>query len=395
MNGNIINVTALNTVISSIFRAEEHLHDIQVAGEVSEHKIVKGHAYFVLKDENCQISANCFNCNKTYIPKVGESIIAKGSVDYYAKGGKLNFNVDSITPIGKGILALQFEMLKQKLQSEGYFNEQFKKSIPQYPTNVCIITSYHGAVIKDIKKTVRRKNDLINIFIKDVRVQGTEASKDIIEALELVDKIGYDVIIIARGGGSTEDLMPFNDETLVKTIFKCKTPIISAVGHETDVTLCDMVADYRAATPTAAAEYIAYDTELLKEYFASILIKMSKYTKRRVEEGEKELKSKLGYINSAMKLKYSSNARIVEQYLMKVTNSAEKMQTGIEHRLANAIAKLKILNPLAVLEKGYWVMNKEGKPVFEAKNLAVGDSVSLQTKNCKVKARILEVENEV
>ena len=117
MNGNIINVTALNTVISSIFRAEEHLHDIQVAGEVSEHKIVKGHAYFVLKDENCQISANCFNCNKTYIPKVGESIIAKGSVDYYAKGGKLNFNVDSITPIGKGILALQFEMIKLKLQS--------------------------------------------------------------------------------------------------------------------------------------------------------------------------------------------------------------------------------------------------------------------------------------
>ncbi|MBD5086058.1 MAG: exodeoxyribonuclease VII large subunit [Clostridiales bacterium] len=395
MNGNIINVTALNTVINSIFRAEEHLHDIQVAGEVSGHKIAKGHAYFTLKDENCQISVTCFNCAKTYIPKDGESIIAKGSVDYYAKGGKLNFNVDSITPIGKGLLAIQLEMLKQKLQKEGYFDEQFKKPIPPYPTNICVITSFNGAVIRDIKKTIRRKNDLINIFIKDVRVQGAEASKDIIKSLEKVDNMGYDLLIIARGGGSAEELMPFNDEALVKAIFMCKTPIISAVGHETDVTLCDLVADYRAATPTAAAEYIAYDTAMLKEYFVAVLLKMGKIVNASVTDGERELKNKLNFINSQMKLKYNSNKYLIEQNLTKLSNVVKNTYIAQEHCLANKITKLQALNPLGILEKGYWYMSKDGAPIASTKSLEVGDNVSLQTRDGKIKAQVVEVENEI
>ena len=395
MNGNIINVTALNTVIKSIFRAEEHLHDIQVAGEVSGYKIAKGHAYFTLKDENCQISVTCFNCAKTYIPKDGESIIAKGSVDYYDKGGKLNFNVDSITPIGKGLLALQFELLKQKLQKDGYFDEQYKKPIPQYPTNVCVITSFNGAVIRDIKKTVRRKNDLINIYIKDVRVQGEEAHNDIIKSLEQVDKMGYDVLIVARGGGSAEDLMPFNNEMLVKTIFRCKTPVISAVGHETDVTLCDLVADYRAATPTAAAEYIAYDTLQLKEHFAYVLNKMKACAKNSVEIGEKELKNKLNVVNSKMKLKYSSNKYLIEQYLSKLSNSVAKSYAASEYRFANALTKIQALNPLGILKKGYWYMSKDEIPVVSSKTLSVGDNVVLRASDGSVKAQILEVENEI
>ena len=395
MNGNIINVTALNTVINSIFRAEEHLHDIQVAGEVSGYKIAKGHAYFTLKDENCQISVTCFNCAKTYIPKDGESIVAKGSVDYYAKGGKLNFNVDSITPIGQGLLALQFEILKQKLQKEGYFDERFKKPIPQYPTNVCVITSFNGAVIRDIKKTIRRKNDLINIFIKDVRVQGSEAHNDIIRSLEQVDNMGYDVVIIARGGGSAEELMPFNNESLVKAIFRCNTPIISAVGHETDVTLCDMVADYRAVTPTAAAEYIAYDTYELKSYFAAVLVKMNKCAKVCISDGERELKNKLNYINSQMKLNYSSNRYLIEQYLTKLNNTVNRTYTLNEHKLANTITKLQALNPLGILEKGYWYMSKDGSPIASAKSLAIGDRVSLKTSDGKIKAQVMEVENEI
>lgn len=395
MNGNIINVTALNTVINSIFRAEELLHDIQVAGEVSGYKIAKGHAYFTLKDENSQISVTCFNCAKTYIPKDGESIVAKGSVDYYAKGGKLNFNVDSITPIGKGLLAIQLEMLKQKLQKDGYFDEQYKKPIPPYPTNICVITSFNGAVIRDIKKTIRRKNDLINIFIKDARVQGAEAHNDIIKSLEQVDKMGYDLLIIARGGGSAEELMPFNNEALVKTIFKCKTPIISAVGHETDVTLCDLVADYRAATPTAAAEYIAYDTTQLKEYFAAVLLKMNKCVNACIVDGERELKSKLNLINSQMKLKYSSNKHLIEQYLTKLNNTVKNSYTLREYYLANTITKLQALNPLGILEKGYWYMSKDGVPITSAKSLAIGDKVSLQASKGKVKAQVVEVEDEI
>lgn len=395
MNGNIINVTALNTVINSIFRAEEHLHDIQVAGEISGYKIAKGHAYFILKDENCQIAATCFNCAKTYVPKDGESVVAKGSVDYYAKGGRLSFNVDSITPIGKGLLALQLEMLRQKLEKEGYFDPRFKKPIPPYPTNICVITSFNGAVIKDIKKTVRLKNDLINIYIKDVRVQGGEAHKDIINALEQVDKLGYDVLIIARGGGSAEELMPFNNEELVKAIFRCSTPIISAVGHETDVTLCDEAADYRAATPTAAAEYIAYDTQALKAYFAEMAVKANKLANKRLSESERELQRKLDLINAQMKLGYASYSHLLEQYLRGLGNAMDKAYINSQHRFDNTLTRLQANNPLGILQKGYWYMSKDGQPVSSVKVLTKGDRVSVQTRDGKVQAEILEVENEI
>ncbi|MDE5549289.1 MAG: exodeoxyribonuclease VII large subunit, partial [Clostridia bacterium] len=296
---------------------------------------------------------------------------------------------------GKGLLAIQLEMLKQKLQKDGYFDDQYKKPIPPYPTNVCVITSFNGAVIRDIKKTIRRKNDLINIFIKDVRVQGAEASNDIIKSLEQVDKMGYDVLIIARGGGSAEELMSFNDESLVKAIFKCKTPIISAVGHETDVTLCDLVADYRAATPTAAAEYIAYDTTQLKEYFAAVLLKMSKCVNASITDGERELKNKLNFINSQMKLKYSSNKHVIEQYLTKLNNTVKSAYTLKEHYLANTITKLQALNPLGILQKGYWYMSKDGNPVTSVKSIKMGDNVSLQTSDGKIKAQVVGVENEI
>ncbi|MDE6189521.1 MAG: exodeoxyribonuclease VII large subunit [Clostridia bacterium] len=395
MNGNIINVTALNTVINAIFRAEEHLHDIQVAGEISGYRISGGHAYFTLKDENCQIEATCFNCAKTYIPKDGESVIAKGSVDYYAKGGKLKFKVDAITPIGQGLLAIQLEILKRRLEKEGYFDQSHKKPIPPYPANVCVITSFSGAVIRDIKKTIRLKNDIINIYIKDVRVQGEGSHKDIIKALEQVDELGYDVLIIARGGGSAEDLMPFNNEELVKAIYECKTPIISAVGHETDYTLCDEVADYRAATPTAAAEYIAYDTYQLKRYFADVLLKTRKLVNKQVEEIEGDLQRKLKFVNYQMNLSYANNSHALEQRMKALSGAMDKAYTNTRHSLENIIMKLQANNPLAILGKGYWRMSKDGTAVSTAAALKKGDSVTLQTSDGIAQAEILEVKNEI
>ncbi len=395
MFGNIINVTALNTVINSIFRAEEHLHNIQVAGEISGFSIKNGHGYFELKDENCKIACNCFNCAKTYIPKNGEAVIVRGSVDYYAKAGKLNFNVDSITLAGQGLLALQLEMLRQQLEKEGLFDQRFKKDIPKYPSNVCVITSRSGAVIKDIKKTIRRKNDLIDIFIKDVRVQGTEAVKDIVKALEAVDGKGFDVLIIARGGGSAEELMPFNDESLVRAVFRCRTPVISAVGHESDVTLCDRVADHRAATPTAAAECIAYDTQELKSYLEYVLQKMRSSVSKKVDDGEKELVAKLKYINSLIKSVYSDNNYEISRVFERLKTAARNSYIAAERKLDYAISALKANNPLDIMAKGYWHVSKDGASVVSTKELFIGDSLTMRSKDGKVIARVLEVENEI
>ena len=393
MEGNILNVTALNTYINSIFRAEELLHNINVAGEVSGFKITKGHAYFTLKDENSQISCNCFNCAKTYIPKDGENVILKGSVDYYAKGGKLNFNVDSIVSLGgKGILAYKLELLKAQLTQEGLFDVAYKKPIPLYPFNVCVITSKTGAVIQDIKRTVRRKNNIINIYVKDVKVQGIDAHKDIINSLEVIDKMNYDVIIIARGGGSAEDLMPFNEETLVRAIFRCKTPIISAVGHESDVTLCDCVADYRAATPTAAAEKVAYDVAELKDYIAFCGKRMKGALENTVTLASKELNNKVNYVKSQVKLNYTQSEHIIKSYLQTLKSQIEKTLAKSETTYNNVLTKLTADNPLGILQKGYWYVSKNGVAVLSSKDLKQGDNVSLKTHDGGMKAIITEVE---
>lgn len=395
MYGNILNVTALNNYINSIFRAEELLHDINVAGEVSGFKVTKGHAYFTLKDENCQIACNCFNCAKTYIPKDGESVILKGSIDYYAKGGRLNFIVDSITSIGKGLLAYKLELLKAKLAKEGLFDIAYKKPIPPYPTDVCVITSVNGAVINDIKKTVRRKNNIINIYVKDVKVQGLDAHKDIIKAIELVDKMNFDVIIIARGGGSAEDLMPFNEEDLVRAIFRCKTPVISAVGHESDVTLCDEVADYRAATPTAAVEKVAYNEHELKEYFARCSKRMKSALINEVELKAKDLNSKVNLIKSKVMLNYMQKANILNSYAQNLKSQIEKAISRSELRYTNVLTRLTADNPLGILQKGYWYVSKDGQAVSSAKHLQQGDTVSLKTYDGQLNATITEVSNEI
>ncbi len=392
MEGNILNVTTLNNYINSIFRAEEMLHNINVAGEVSGFKVTKGHAYFTLKDENCQIACNCFNCAKTYKPKDGESVVLKGSVDYYAKGGRLNFNVDSITSIGKGLLAYKLELLRAQLAKEGLFDLSYKKPIPTFPTDICVITSFNGAVIKDIKKTVRRKNDIINIYIKDVKVQGIDAHKEIISALDIVDNMNFDVIIIARGGGSAEDLMPFNEEQLVRAIFRCKTPVISAVGHESDTTLCDEVADYRAATPTAAAEKIAYDVQEFKEYILYCGKRMKSALDSDIALKGKDLNGKVNLIKAQVKLNFSQNANKINLYVQNLKNIIDKKISLSEGKYTATLARLKADNPLGILQKGYWYVSKNGQAVLSSKDLQAGDNVSLKTYDGRIKAVITEVE---
>lgn len=374
-----ISVTVLCSYVHNIFIAEELLHNISVCGEVSGIKISRGHAYFTLKDSNAQISCCCFNCAKTYVPKDGESVIVKGSMDFYEKGGRLSLNADSIVPYGAGLIALQLEQLKARLTEQGYFDSEHKKSIKKFCNNVCVLTSTSGAVIRDIITTVRRLNNVIDITVYGVQVQGALCAQSIIKALGIVDELGFDAIIIARGGGSAEDLMPFNDENLVKKIYACKTPIISAVGHETDYTFCDLVADCRAATPTAAAQLIAYDVEELKEYLSqfgeTMISKLSgktEYSKEKLIRLTSQLCSKAQAVNRDANYRLSENIR-------GLFAAWERKSERCKNAVNQYLTRLSAVNPAQVLQRGFFGVSKDGNKLTGVSSLQKGDNITVMS----------------
>lgn len=368
---------------------------IEVYGEVSGFKYSGAHAYFTVKDKNAALQCVCFNAASKYNPKDGESVLLKGSLDFYVKGGRLSFQVYSITPLGKGLLFLEFEKLKKKLQDEGLFAEEHKKPIPKFPKNVLVVTSKTGAVIRDIVRTVRLKNPIIDIVVKDVRVQGESAAHEISEALKRVDILGYDVVIIARGGGSLEDLAPFYDEELVRTVYAMNTPVISAVGHETDVSLCDFVADKRAATPTAAGELVAYDYYKMLDdvkYYAGKLenetLKNFSRANARVQICFQKLKNfatneyqrKLRRVERAVLNAKSLVLKKIDGGKNRVLTLDSRMKTAAENRVnlcsvraEKATDALDKLSPVNTLKRGYFRLQAGDKTVQSVANFKAGD----------------------
>lgn len=386
-----LSVSIVNMYIHNVFVAEEMLHDIDVVGEVSGISVVRGHAYFTLKDKDAQLACNSFNCAKTYVPKNGELVIVRGSVSYYEKNGRLSLNADKIVPYGAGLIAMQLEQLKKKLSEEGIFDESHKKLIPKYCKNVCVLTSTTGAVIRDIITTVRRYNNVIDINVYGVQVQGESSADSVRKALEITDKLGFDVIIIARGGGSAEDLMPFNDEKLVRSIYAAETPIISAVGHETDFTLCDFVADARAATPTAAAELIAFDVSEIKKNLSDFAL----WAKKRLTDKAEIYKNNLSM--TSRRLLAAANARLVSANAA-ADMSARSMVTAADLLLREkrsiyekTLLKLGANNPVNILEKGFFFIDGKKGRVKKVSDLSEGDVVTLSAGDGNAVATVNQV----
>ncbi len=387
---NAISVSELNATIHACMDAPI-FQGLEVFGEVSGYKLSGPHAYFTLKDQNAQISCVRFYASRDYMPKDGESVILKGRLDYYVKGGRLTLQVSSITPVGKGLLFLQFEKLKEQLTREGIFDEGHKVPIPKYPKEVLVVTSKTGAVIRDIVTTIRRKNPVINITLRDVRVQGEGAGKEIASVLKRVDKLGYDVIIIARGGGSLEDLAPFYDETLVRAVYAMDTPVISAVGHETDFSLCDFVADARAATPTAAGELVGYD------YYENIR-RVKELSKRVGYLATKQIERKSMRVNLAVqklghqgKTFYASRVNKVASLIGRIGTLATDKITRADFRLEKAVNSLDNLSPLKTLKRGYFSVRVGDKAVTSVSNLAVGDKISAQGGDGVIDATVIAI----
>lgn len=390
-SANTISVSEVNATIkacvdSPIFKG------LEVFGEISGFKFSGPHAYFTLKDKESQLSCVCFYAAKTYNPKDGESVICKGSVDYYVKGGRLSLQVSFIQPVGKGLLFLEFERLKAKLLEEGLFDAAHKKPIPKFAKRVLVVTSKTGAVIRDIVTTVRRKNPVIDIVVKDVRVQGEGAGKEIAKVLERVDNLGYDVIIIARGGGSLEDLAPFYDEQLVRTVYKMKTPVVSAVGHETDFSLCDFVADARAATPTAAGELVAYDyyamADELKKDMQRLLTGAKRSYERKTAKAQLDM-SKLQRLASEF---YMQRTRKVEQCLEKSKNLVQRKFDLAAARAEKATGALDNLSPLKILKRGYFRLQSGNETISKVSTLKVGDEITATGGDGTVRATVKEIE---
>lgn len=389
---NYITVSELNFYLSRIIDAEELLHNMYLLGEVSGCSIHKGNLYCTLKDENAQIGIVCFAVDKTYVPENGEQVLMYGTPTYYQKTGKISFIARRIEPFGKGRLHLELELLKKRLLEEGIFNDAHKTPAPAYTKNLCVVTSLEGAVIQDIYSTIRRYNQLINICIVNVSVQGKSAESEIIKGLELADKGGFDTVILARGGGSFEDLMPFNSEGVVRAIYRMDTYIISAIGHETDVTLCDLVADARALTPTAGAEMVAFDTaQMINDIISQISVAGRKL--------ENKIKTKqLIATDLTRKSTYLIGNKLSDMQ-SRVNNSLNKGQLTIQNLVAKGdnkidvlLNKLEALNPLRILKSGYFKMEKEGKSITNTNMLAVGDNVTLYASDGKIKATINEIE---
>jgi exodeoxyribonuclease VII large subunit len=392
MNKDFLTVEELNFFINNLFLEEELLHNVPVLGEVSGCSTVGGHCYFTLKDTKAQIKVCFFNYKNNYIPVNGEKVLVRGQVDYYSKNGQLSVKAYKIIPYGRGELHAKLEELKQKLESEGLFREEYKKEIPYRATNIAIITSVKGAAFQDFFTTVRKKNQIINLTVIDVRVQGENCVKDIVTALTNADDYGFDVIILSRGGGSFEDLYSFNDESIVRTIFRMNTPVISAIGHESDYTLCDYVADKRVITPTAAAEAVGFDVGLVKNEILELTDNISSIINFKYDDIIDNIKDNVYELRNKANILYANQKQNVYSKINLLSANFKHFADNKQNKLASYMDKLESLSPLKLLDKGYFRITDKEKMINSIAELELENEVKIIGIDGQATAKIIGKE---
>ena len=387
-----LNITQLNTLIKRIIDAEEFLQTISVYGEVSNFKISAGNAYFDIKENGAQIACVKFGANNLDVHN-GDMVLLNGKLNYYIKTGKMSFVASTIEPYGVGELYKKYLALKEQLSAEGLFDERLKKQLPRFANKVGVITSETGAVIRDICHVAKRKNPNTDIIVYPARVQGAGAEKEVVAGLKYFEQTDVNVVIIARGGGSFEDLQPFNTEFLVREIFKCKKPIISAVGHETDFSLSDFVADMRAPTPSVAAEIAFFDYNQTVNGLNNNINAICNSARALISKKQEQAYDLLQTITSAAH-------KIKDVKMLMLNNSVDYLQNNYKAYLSSKRADLeKTLlvieksNPMTILKSGYSIIEKDGAKITTTKQLNAGDSIDLIMSDGKVNALITNKEN--
>ena len=437
-NNKYITVTQLTRYLKYKLENDPNLGLIFLKGEISNFKNhTRGHFYFTLKDDNSRINAMMFSTNASkvkFIPQDGMKVMIVGRIGVYESTGSYQIYVSEMIEDGVGNLYIAFEQLKKKLEQEGLFKEEYKKKIPKIPERIGIITAPTGAAIKDILSTIKRRFPLCETILFPSLVQGEFAKDDIVKNLEIADSYNLDVIILGRGGGSIEDLWPFNEETVARAIFKAKTPIISAVGHEIDFTISDFVADLRAPTPTGAAEMAVPNKVDIINYLEQIKIRLNKVVNHKLsfyEEILNRLKNSFVLKNpiSIYEIKEQNFDNLYEKLILVMKNiiktNSEKLNllknsyvltnpkllymekafnyNDLVNRLKksikqnldyntnlyiNLLGKIEVLNPITTIKRGYSIVRMNNKSINSVKDIKKGDKVNIEVSDGFINATV-------
>ena len=393
---NVYSIRQVNLYISNMFRQDFMLNRIYVKGEVSNCKYhTSGHIYFSLKDDSGSLACVMFAGNRSGLKfqmQNGQSVIVLGSISVYERDGKYQLYAREIIQDGMGLLYEKFQALKQELEEMGMFAPEYKQPIPAFSRRVGIVTAPTGAAIRDIMNISYRRNPYVQLILYPALVQGEEAADSIVRGIELLDQSHVDVIIVGRGGGSMEDLWAFNEEKVARAIFQCETPVISAVGHETDFTIADYVADLRAPTPSAAAELAVADMAAIQGQLRDMQQRLQNRMSERLSDRKKELE------HLQEKLKYVSPQQQIQEKYQRLTDIEEELQMLMQqtmkerrHQLMIYVERMKGLSPLEKLSQGYsYTADARGKKITATEQVQPGDLLQIYVSDGQILAEVKE-----
>ncbi len=390
----ILTVSQLNRYISFRMKEDKNLRSILIKGEISNftNHTKTGHLYFTLKDNECSVKAIMFNSMASrlrFTPSSGMNVIISANVQVFERDGIYQLYVNDMQPDGIGALYLAFEQLRKKLSEEGLFDEAIKKPLPPFPQKIGIVTSPDAAALQDMLNIISRRYPIAEVVIFPCLVQGENAPSSICTALKKADKCNLDIIIVGRGGGSLEDLMAFNSESVARTIFLCNTPIISAVGHETDTTISDYAADLRAPTPSAAAELAVPEISALNSYINSIEITLNKLIIGKITELRQDIDIKEQHLKLMLPAKKNETSRkTIDNAEQRINNALKNKILLSRAVLAEKSAALDNLSPLKIMNRGYSLVYKDKKIIKSSSALKSGDKIDITLADGQVSAVI-------
>ena len=400
MNEKYLTVGAINRYIKYKLDNDEALQTVFVKGEISNFKAhSSGHLYFSIKDESGKINAIMFSSSAkklNFIPADGVKVLIIGRISVYEATGGYQIYVSDMQEDGMGNLYIAFEKLKKQLEGEGLFDEAHKKKIPKYPSKIGVITANTGAAIKDILSTIKRRYKIAEVILFPSLVQGENAASDIVRNIKLASNYDLDVLIVGRGGGSIEDLWPFNEEIVARAIYECPIPIISAVGHEVDYTIADFVADLRAPTPTGAAEMAVPNMSDLVSHINQMKIRLNENIIKKINIEKLKLDSfKNSYILKNPLIIYENKKQKLDMINEKINNIINLKIENNKNSLINLIDKLELVNPLNILKRGFSLTTKDDKIIKSVKNVNKSDTLDIRLNDGIIKAKVEEVNYEI
>lgn len=417
-----LKISEVNNYIKNVIDKDMFLNKVYLKGEISNFKNhTRGHLYFTLKDDASRLSAVMFygNASKlTFTPEDGMNVLVEGRISAYPAQGSYQIYIDKMTPDGLGALYIEYEKLKKELLEKGLFSDEHKKKIPRFPEKIGVITASTGAAVRDIMSTIKRRYPVCEAILFPCLVQGRDAAEDIVRQIKRADEYGVDTIIVGRGGGSIEDLWAFNERIVAGAIYECKTPIISAVGHEIDWTIADYVADLRAPTPTGAAEMAVPTINDINILLNNYKIRLNKNIKNMVntkfikwrnlknsfilknpmtiyEVKEQKLDVLIDKANKNIKDVIKNNEIRLNKVLMSyVVKNPYVLIDDKKQKYSLLLNTLKLVNPLGILEKGYSLVEVNGSIIKSSKDVSIDDYITVKLHEGSIKAVVKEIEKE-